>query len=269
METHVQIPVARGNLVGTLHTPARFSTAQQQWPLVIICHGFVGSRIGVDRLFVEAARMFSAGDFMVLRFDYAGCGESEGSYGSYSFLELVEQTVKAIDFAEQLPGVDPNQIILLGHSLGGAVATITAATRKQVKTLVLWSPVAYPFHDIVRIVGEETYREAKRSNGVDYLGYTLTDKFFDSLYAAKPLHRTKDVSGDVLVVHGSNDDVIPAKYCFYYQKAFRVRDSGTCAKEIIEGANHTFSHGPHKQKLFACTTAWMKEKTKVTSDLPR
>ncbi|HZG15235.1 MAG TPA: alpha/beta hydrolase [Candidatus Bathyarchaeia archaeon] len=265
MEKHVQIPLEKGSLAGTLHVPDHPVSVHHKWPLIIICHGFVGSRIGVDRLFVQAGRSFSAHDFMVLRFDYAGCGESEGDYGSYPFAGLVEQTLQVIDYAEQLPGVDPDQIFLIGHSLGGAVATYAAARDTRVKSLVLWSPVAYPFRDIVQIVGEEIFQEAQTHNVADYLGYSLSSGFFQSLAEVHPLTETKEVAGDVLVVHGSNDEDIPPKYCFYYQKAFRFRQRGTCDKEIIVGANHTFSQGTHKGELFACTSAWISQRVSIAA----
>ncbi|WP_134685926.1 alpha/beta hydrolase [Brevibacillus migulae] len=263
MEKHVQIPVTIGSLAATLHVPDRQGSVHHKWPLIIICHGFVGSRIGVDRLFVQAGRSFSAQDFMVLRFDYAGCGESEGDYGTYPFPDLVEQTIQVIDFAEQLPEVDPDQIFLIGHSLGGAVATYAAARDSRVKSLVLWSPVAYPFRDIVQIVGEDILQQVQKHRAADYLGYALSPVFFQSLSEAQPLTETKDVAGDVLVVHGSNDEEIPPKYCFYYQKAFRFRPRGVCDKEIIVGANHTFSHGAHKRELFACTSAWISQRASI------
>ena len=31
----------------------------KQYPFIIICHGFIGSKVGVDRLFVKAAEEFT------------------------------------------------------------------------------------------------------------------------------------------------------------------------------------------------------------------
>ena len=59
-----------------------FTTAKQdkQVPVVIICHGFIGSKVGQHRIFVKTARELCRAGFAVLRFDYSGCGESTGEY---------------------------------------------------------------------------------------------------------------------------------------------------------------------------------------------
>lgn len=258
MVKHVKIVAGSLELAGSLHWPRQ--RGKQSIPIIIICHGFIGSRIGVDRLFVEAGRKFAAMGYAVLRFDYGGCGESSGNYGEQRFSDLIEQTVRAIDYAEKLKGIDPDQIILIGHSLGAAVATHTAAIDKRINRLVLWSPVAYPLRDIVGIVGEKTYRKAKENERADYHGYLLTAPFFESMADNFPLKDIRDFSDDLFVVHGSSDDVIPSKYCFYYQKAALLRAKGTADKEIILGADHTYSNSRHREQLFSSTADWISKK---------
>lgn len=122
---------------------------------VLICHGFVGSRIGVDRLFVKAARDMAAHGFNVVRFDYAGCGESEGEYGAGGMDALLRQTRDVLEHVRNMESGAPGRLILLGHSLGGAVSLLTAARDSRVDGLVLWAPVLRPFEDIVR--GDHTF----------------------------------------------------------------------------------------------------------------
>jgi alpha-beta hydrolase superfamily lysophospholipase len=260
MESAISIPAGELELTGSLHLPVEKEPA----PIIVICHGFIGSRVGVDRLFVQAAREFVSLGYAVLRFDYAGCGESPGSYGESRFDDLIRQTSHVIDYAEKLSGVDPHNIILLGHSLGGAVATHTAAYDQRIHRLILWSPVAYPFSDIVRIVGEGTYRQAKERQLADYHGFLFAPHFFDSMAEYFPLKDIRHFSGDVLVVHGSNDNVIPSKYCFYYQKASLLREQGRSDKQIVFGADHTYSNSQHREQLFAATANWISGRDRVT-----
>lgn len=252
----VQITAGKETLTGSLHIPPNCPKA----PLLIICHGFIGSRIGVDRLFVYAGNILASQGYAVLRFDYGGCGESTGMYGEQTFNELIEQTQCVINYAVKLKGIDPEQITLIGHSLGGAVATHTAAIDPRVGNLVLWAPVAYPFHDIVRIVGSNLYFEAKEKLYADYHGYLLSERFFDSMADYFPLKDTQQFHGDAMIIHGSNDEDIPAKYCFYYEKAFRFRSVGHCNKELIIGADHTFTKACHKEKLLQSTVNWLARK---------
>ena len=79
MERQITIRHNQEELTATIHYPLK-EAAQggrcNRIPLVIICHGFVGSRIGVDRLFVKTARAFAEDGYMVIRFDYIGCGRA-------------------------------------------------------------------------------------------------------------------------------------------------------------------------------------------------
>ncbi|SDT07607.1 hypothetical protein SAMN05444162_3017 [Paenibacillaceae bacterium GAS479] len=245
-------------LTATLHYPAASAAAsEERQPVIVICHGFIGSRIGVDRLFVKTARALAAGGSFVLRFDYGGCGESSGSYGALGFDSMIEQTRTALDYVLSMDCVDPQRVTLLGHSLGGAVALHTAAKDKRVNRLILWSAVGYPFNDIVRIVGRGGYDEAVLKGSTDHAGYTLEPTFFHSLQQHQPFQAAVRFSGDVLLVHGTSDDVIPADYSFLYQKMFWTRGDGLCDKEIIFQADHTYSTRTHQEEAIRVSADWL------------
>ena len=262
MERTINIASGHWNLAATLHYPKDIGKEERQdrrIPVVVISHGFVGNRIGTDRLFVKAARALSGHGYMVLRFDYAGCGESEGDYGAEGLNSMVEQTRIVLDYVFDIDGVDPERITLLGHSLGGAVSILTAGKDKRVSSLVLWSPVAHPFSDILAITGEQVYESAQSRGYGDYLGYRLSAAFFDSLTKHHPMREFNQFTGDVLLVHGTSDDVIPVDYSFLYQKLFWTRLSGECEKEIVLHANHTFSSEPSTQIAITRTIDWLQE----------
>lgn len=262
MERHVDIRWRDERLAATIHYPGERAPyelcEEKRVPVTIICHGFVGSRIGVDRLFVNAARRLAGIGHIVMRFDFAGCGESTGEYGRLGLDDMIEQTGAVLNYALGCGNVDPQRVTLIGHSLGGAVALLTAVRDVRVKRLILWSPVAYPFNDIVRIVGRERYDEAVTRGQSDYLGYSFTQTYFDALGRHQPFQEAPKFNGDVLLVHGTSDDVIPADYSFLYQKIFWMRGDGQCDKEIVFQADHTYSSGEHREKLFDCTLQWLK-----------
>lgn len=268
MERNITIKSANVALSAVIHYPEAWNGEEQQrrFPLIVICHGFVGNRIGTNRLFVKAARYFSKQGFMVLRFDYAGCGESEGDYGSSGFDALIHQTRHVLDYALDIEGLSHERVIVLGHSLGGAVALATAAIDKRIKTLVLWAPVAHPFSDIIRITGKEVYEQAVIEGSADYLGYSFTSSFFESLSEHQPLREVKHISGDILLVHGTSDDVVPVDYSFLYQKLFWTRHDGQCDKEIIFQGDHTFSSGLSTTIAFDTTAHWLDNLEKRKRD---
>lgn len=263
MERNIVIRHNGEELTASIHYPNKekgtSSRCKDRLPLAVICHGFVGNRIGVDRIFVKAARELSQDGYMVIRFDYVGCGESSGNYGSEDMESMIAQTRAVLDYAISSADIDPQRVTLIGHSLGGAVALLTSIRDRRVKNLVLWAAVGYPFNDIVKIVGREAYDRSVKSGSADHVGYSFTPVYFNSLAAFQPFQEASKFSGDVLVIHGTSDDVIPVDYAFLYQKLFWTRPDGRCDKEIIFQGDHTFSSGPAQQQLLKRTREWLNE----------
>jgi abhydrolase domain-containing protein 12 len=89
--------------------------------LLIYFHGNTAT-LAQDRR-TEEYRMYSSGasdKIFVLTFDYRGFGHSTGQPSEPGLLKDAEAVV---DWALNNTGVSPNRIVLLGHSLGTAVAT--------------------------------------------------------------------------------------------------------------------------------------------------
>src|SRR5688572_13155365 len=90
--------------------------------LVISCHGMLSNKDGPKHLLL--ARQLEERRVPVLRFDFAGRGESDGSLYDLTFSNEVEDLAAAIDaFAAR--GV--TRFAVFGSSMGGAVALLAAA----------------------------------------------------------------------------------------------------------------------------------------------
>ncbi|UQZ34785.1 alpha/beta hydrolase [Paenibacillus sp. PK3_47] len=270
MKRNIVIRHNQEELTASIHYPegGKGSTGRckDRVPLAVICHGFVGNRIGVDRIFVKAARELAKDGYMVIRFDYAGCGESSGNYGSEDMESMIAQTRTVLDYGIGSADVDPQRVTLIGHSLGGAVALLAGVRDRRVKNLVLWAAVGYPFNDIVKIVGRESYDRSVKDGSADHAGYAFTPVYFNSLAAFQPFQEAGKFSGDVLVIHGTSDDVIPVDYAFLYQKLFWTRPEGRCDKEIIFQGDHTFSSGPAQEQVLSRTREWMNQQEHVQQE---
>lgn len=70
----------------------------------------------------------------VFCFDYRGYGRSTGTPTRAG---TIRDTHAALDYLLSRPDVDAGQIVALGQSLGGAVATVVAAERNEIAALVI------------------------------------------------------------------------------------------------------------------------------------
>ena len=127
MEQPVSFGSAGITLRGTLHRPGG---VQGRRPAIVQCHGFGGSSSGAGH--PQLARALERAGYVVLRFDFRGCGSSDGERGRIVCMEHVEDARDAISFVQAQAGVDPDRIGLIGASLGGSVVIHVAATDERV-----------------------------------------------------------------------------------------------------------------------------------------
>ncbi|QCB52582.1 alpha/beta hydrolase [Rhodococcus sp. PAMC28707] len=136
----VGFTVAGTRCEGT-HFPARsdaLATASGR-PVVVLAHGLGGTRdSGLDG-FAEA---FAAAGLDAFTFDYRGFGTSGGDERqTVSLAGQVEDWQAAVDAASQLPGVDPQRIVLWGVSLAGGHVLQVAADRGDVAAVIAVVPM--------------------------------------------------------------------------------------------------------------------------------
>jgi ribonuclease BN (tRNA processing enzyme)/acetyl esterase/lipase len=106
-------------------------------PTVLMLHGFPGNEKNLDLAF----SIRRAGWNVLVPF-YRGAW---GSGGTFSFTHTLEDAQAAIDFLRKPENVktfriDPNHIVLVGHSMGGFVAAFATAHEPKVYGAALISP---------------------------------------------------------------------------------------------------------------------------------
>ena len=248
-------------LSGVVHYP---TNRTDKHPAIIFVHGFVGSKVGEHRLFVKAANYFSKLHYLSFRFDFSGCGESEGDYQDVTITEQIKELQAAIRYVSELKEIDPERIIIIGHSLGGAVTALTASLEPKVKHIVLWSPVARPYRDISAITGSEAVATAKRKGIYDYHGFLLSHAFFTDLKAYQPLETISAYTGTTLIIHAEKDEDVPKENAAMYKNAIRSSQQDQLVDiAYINGADHTFSRTLWEQELFQYTSSWL-ERVQIT-----
>lgn len=241
-------------LYGMLHVP----DVPGNHPCAIFCHGFTGHRIEAHRLFVKAARELVRFGMCAFRFDFRGSGESEGDFSEITITSELEDLCAAVQFVSSAGGVDSNRLALIGLSLGGCVAACYAPTDERIKALVLWAAVARPNEIFREHLGGSVINELEENGWIDIGGLKVSRAFFDELPDVKPLEAAKAFNGRVLIIHGSDDQIVPVTDAYLYSEAFGEK----ALLHIVDGADHTFARCHHKDEVIGLTCRWLSETLK-------
>ena len=133
METKVTFDSAGLKLSGVLHTPVDLKAGQRR-PAFLVLHGFGGSKSGQGQSLI--ANQLAGWGYIVMRFDFRGCGESEGERGWILCLDQVADTSSALSYMGRRPYVAADRIALIGSSFGAAVAIYTGGVDKRVAAVI-------------------------------------------------------------------------------------------------------------------------------------
>lgn len=146
-----------------------------------------GVNIGAN---VAHAHRFHQMGFAVLIIDYRGYGLSEGSFPSEK--TVYQDAATAWDYLVKQRQIQPNNIILYGHSLGGAIAINLAVQQPKAAGLIVESS----FSSIQNVVN---LRGQFRLFPVNF----ILNQHFASI------NKVKDLQVPVLFIHGADDNIVP------------------------------------------------------------
>jgi pimeloyl-ACP methyl ester carboxylesterase len=217
---------------GAFHRPPGAGKA----PLVIMMHGLTSTRYENHFMFVDLSRQFEAQGIASLRFDFMGSGESDGSFSDMTVFTELDDANAIFDFAMRLPNIDPDRIFLLGMSLGGAVAGMTAARRRdEVRALILWAPGAV-IPDACRAgrILDATFDPDHLPEVIDLLGLPLGSAFITTGLTLDIFNETEAYDRPTLILHGDADDIVPISYSETYQRKLK-----NCKLIPVENAGHS------------------------------
>jgi len=116
-----------------MHTPSALSP-NKRCPAFLVLHGFGGSKESPGAIVI--AEQLARWGYVAMRFDFRGCGESEGEHGRILCLDQVADTSNAVTYMAARPEVDPGRIALVGSSFGAAVAVYTGGVDARVAAVL-------------------------------------------------------------------------------------------------------------------------------------
>lgn len=226
-------------------------------PMVIFSHGFGGDM--TFHLFEPIIQQLNRAKIGVLRFDFNGCGKSDGAFEDMTVINEIEDLLNVVAYVRQLPATA--NISLLGHSQGGVVASMVGGEcgYPQIECEVLLSAAVIrddalrgithggsfdPWH-----LDQPTYEvKGARPIGRNYIQTAMR----------LPIYATAEkYTGPALIVNGMADTVVPYTYAERYHAA--LPDSKLV---LIPGENHTYNFSP--RYVVDIVSGWLK--SKLTAD---
>ncbi|KAK1354907.1 putative feruloyl esterase [Heracleum sosnowskyi] len=221
--------------------------------IVVLCHGFRSTK--ESSTIASLAAALEKEGISVFSFDFAGNGESEGTFEYGNYRREADDLCAVI---KHLNGMKRVVTAIVGHSKGGDVVLVYASK----------------YHDINRVVNVSGRYNLERGIedrlGKDFLQVIQKDGFIDVKTKGDTYLVTKeslmerlntnmheaclniDNTCRVLTVHGSDDEVIPVEDAIEFDKIIPNHKL-----HIVEGANHSYTS--HQAELASVVVPFIKD----------
>ncbi|HZT09240.1 MAG TPA: alpha/beta hydrolase [Chloroflexota bacterium] len=284
MEERVTIDSEGLKLAGVLHIPQGLRPGERR-PAFLVLHGFGGNKEG------EGCRgpcdQLAEWGYVAMRFDFRGCGDSEGEHGRIICLEQVADTRNAITFMQSRPEVDPDRIGLIGSSFGAAVAVYTGGTDPRVAAVISqggWgdgerkfrgqhaTPEAWARFTNMLAEGKRHRERTGQSLMVDRFDIVPIPEHLRTNMSARSImqfpaetaqsmfdFRADDVVGNIaprplLLLHSANDSVTPTEQSIELFK----RAKPPTELHLLSGVDH-FMFNQKEPRVTALIAGWLEK----------
>lgn len=219
----------------------------EKYSTVLLVHGFHVTK-EEGGMFDNLAEVLTKEGYLVYRFDFSGCGESDGDYSKTSLTKLKNDLEKIINFIKSEPEVDRNKIGILAQSFG---TSVTLALRPKVKTIVLMGTII-KLKEIFKKLFGDSYNPKGISTKIRSSGRitTVNFGFWVDLNKYDLLETVNNFKPSVLLIHGSEDISIPI------ENSRLLFNSLKNQKEflILKGADHSLN--PCREQMHEAVINW-------------
>ena len=216
-------------------------------PAVVLGHGYpsdVQAAQASAALPELADRIAAEMGWLALAVSFRGCGGSEGSFSLAGWLEDLQASVRHLQSTEAVSGV-----WLAGFGTGGALAICAASANPDVRGVAALGAPA-DFDDWA----SHPRRLLEHARDVGMVEDPLFPPSFDAW--SKELRELRPVAcapllapRPLLVVHGSEDDLVPA-----FDARVLTDAHGTAELRLVSGAGHRLRHDP---RAVAVLLGWL------------
>jgi len=260
----VEVPTPMGHrLAGTLTLPASASSTHRVPAVLTITGSGLQDRdaaipsVAGYRPFRQLADTLGRHGIAMLRMDDRGFGGSGGNPATATSRDFADDIRSAVAWLRTRPEIDPTRLALVGHSEGGLIAPLVAATDTTLAGIVL---LAGPARTGRRVLAYQQRAAIERAPGLSRsqrdslmeISRLATDSLartspwmrefidYDPIPTAKSVRRTP-----VLIVQGATDLQVTADQAPELESAFRAGGNPDVTMRIFQDANHLLIQDPN------------------------
>lgn len=209
--------------------------------IVIMFHGFTGNKTEHAGHFRNFSRILFNNDVSSMRVDFFGNGESDGEFKDFTFDTLIDDCNLMIEYVKS--NFSNKNIILLGFSMGGAVAAMMAAKYIKIAKVILWSPAGNILEHIKKHF--ETLPKNKLGNVILGSSFELSKEMYDSVSKYNTYEGFNKYEGEVLVIQGEKDLVVKPEVSKKY-----VDLAKNSTYIIVPNAGHGYDKIEERETLY-------------------
>ena len=210
---------------------------EEKHPLIIVSHGLGANYLSLSKY----AKILAGHGFACYLFNFRGGGgsRSEGDPMQMSLLTEVSDIRAIIEAAKSWDFVDPQRIVLMGESQGGAASGLAAAAESEkINGLILLYP-ALMIADNARAMFPDRNAIPER---FPLFFVEVGRKYAEDVYDLDLSGEIAKYKGHTLLMHGDVDPVIPLRYAVKLSEMLEDVEF-----HVIKGGSHGFE--PQREEV--------------------
>jgi dipeptidyl aminopeptidase/acylaminoacyl peptidase len=203
------------------------------------------------RVFRQVADTLSRVGIAVLRLDDRGLGASTGNFASSNTADFADDIRAALAYLRSRADIDPNRLALVGHSEGGMIAPMVAATDPKLRAIAIMAGPADKMIDIIleqnKWVADHNPKmtQAQRDSVLAETRVALAPErqFAPALkfwMSYDPAPAAKQVKAATLILQGETDRQVPAGNATKLAALIRSGGNKDVTVRIFPATDHLF-----------------------------